>query len=64
MQLLELVSAPVLPSGAKIFIDPHAFQAVAQHFEDRHLKTSHVIVAKELDSKVLKAVDAARDCAT
>jgi hypothetical protein len=55
--------SPALPSGAKIFVDPQAFQAVVQHLEEEgwELKKSHVIVAKDFENKVRAVVEAARD---
>eukprot|EP00931_Biecheleriopsis_adriatica_P116537 TRINITY_DN92172_c0_g1_i1.p1 TRINITY_DN92172_c0_g1~~TRINITY_DN92172_c0_g1_i1.p1 ORF type:complete len:551 (-),score=103.83 TRINITY_DN92172_c0_g1_i1:100-1752(-) len=58
--LAEAGFSPVLDSGAKIFVKPDTYEAVAQHFDESwELKTSHVIVAMGLKDKVLNAVNKA-----
>jgi len=65
--VLEKASlSPQLPSGAKIFVAPEVYLTVVQHLEEqgRELKTSHVVVARDLEEKILSVVEAARASAT
>jgi len=58
--------SPTLPSGAKMSVAPEVFGAVVQYLENElwELKTSYVIVAKDLEEKVRAVVKTAREVAT
>eukprot|EP00418_Pyrodinium_bahamense_P073376 CAMPEP_0179088066 /NCGR_PEP_ID=MMETSP0796-20121207/40047_1 /TAXON_ID=73915 /ORGANISM="Pyrodinium bahamense, Strain pbaha01" /LENGTH=362 /DNA_ID=CAMNT_0020785583 /DNA_START=58 /DNA_END=1146 /DNA_ORIENTATION=+ len=58
--------SPKLPSGAKIFVPAEVYLPVVRHLEAQglRLRTSHVVVAVDLEEKLMGVVEAARQAAS